>query len=104
MKILLRCYISGNGTSDGSNVWIWDNPQEPSSQWILEANVPIADSSGISPRIFPDQQLEFHPIRRHLQTAQDKHEYNAWGKISTRGRLVQALVCSCHFPISNRGR
>ena len=43
-----------------SNVWVWDNPQEPSSQWVLEANIPVASSSGISPWSLPQQQLELH--------------------------------------------
>ena len=45
-----------------SNVWVWDNPQEPSSQWVLEANISVARSSGISLRSLPQQQLELHVI------------------------------------------
>ena len=35
--------VCGNGTSNGDTAWIWDNPQEPSSQWIVET-VPIAEA------------------------------------------------------------
>ena len=45
-----------------SNVWVWDNPQETSSQWVLEANIPVARSSGISLWSLPQQQLELHVI------------------------------------------
>ena len=45
--------VCGYDEKVGRNVRVWDNPQEPSSKWILEVDNPEANCSGISPWRLP---------------------------------------------------